>query len=405
MHKSVKLAIGYTTGTHVLVHMLELTYGVVLISIRPEFGASEVVIGALANVLGLTFGLTSLPAGFLADRIGERRLLVICCVGMALAALGTGLAPNVIVLGVMLGLLGMAMGIFHPAATTYVARIAPRRGLAFGLLGVGGSLGLALGPICAGAAAAAMGWRAAYFVLAVPALLLAVALLTTRPDTQAASAAEGTAPGPPAAGFWRTLKPVAPLIILIILAQILAGLIYRGVVTYLPTHLSEMMNLGGMEMDSLIRAGLFTTVVLAFGVIGQFGGGYLGDHFRREKLAVISALVSMVMLLAMGLWQGWGLLLASMGFAVFYFMGQPVYNSLIADYTPESIRGRIYGLSFFAGFGLGSFSASLSGYVVEKLDTGWVFLIAAAFSAVMLGIALTLWYKTRHKRAGDYVIS
>jgi MFS transporter, FSR family, fosmidomycin resistance protein len=397
MRKSVKLSIGYTTAAHTLVHMLELTYGVVLISIRPEFGVEEVVLGALANVLGFTFGLTALPAGFLIDRIGERRLLVICSFGMALAAVGTGLAPNVIVLGVMLGLLGMSMGIFHPAATTFIARIAPRRGLGFGLLGVGGSLGLALGPICAGAAAAAMGWRAAYFVLAVPALILAILFLTTRPDPENVTTEES--PAPPVVNFWRTLKPVAPLIFLILMAQVLAGLIYRGVVTYLPTHLSDMVNIGDGGLSSLMRAGVFTTVVLAFGVIGQFGGGYLGDHVRREKLAVISALVTLGMLMIMGLGQGWGLLLGSMGFAVFYFMGQPVYNSLIADYTPESIRGRIYGLSFFAGFGLGSFSASLFGYVVEKLDTGWVFLIAAVFSALMLVITLTLFYKARHRKS------
>lgn len=402
MQRSVKFAIGYTTGAHTLVHMLELTYGVVLISIRPEFGAEEVVFGALANVLGFTFGLTSLPAGFLADRLGERRLLVICTFGMALAALGTGLAPNVIVLGVMLGLLGMSMGIFHPAATTFIARIAPRRGIGFGLLGVGGSLGVALGPICAGAAAAAMGWRAAYLVLAIPALVLAVLFLTTRPKTETTETDTPAAVTPPRVNFWRTVKPVAPLIILILLAQILAGLIYRGVVTYLPTHLSDMVSLGGGELGSLMRAGAFTTLVLAFGVFGQFGGGYLGDHIRREKLAVISALVSLLMLVVMGLGQGWGLLLGSMGFAVFYFMGQPVYNVLIAEYTPESIRGRIYGLSFFAGFGLGSFSASLFGYVVEKMDTGWVFLIAAVFAALMLVITLILLFKARQRQAGRH---
>ena len=324
---------------------------------------------------------------------------------MALAALGTGLAPNVIVLAVMLGLLGMSMGLFHPAATTFIARIAPRRGFSFGLLGVGGSLGLALGPICAGVAAAAMGWRAAYLVLAIPALVLAVLFLTTRPKTETPKTNAPAAPSLPSVNFWRTLKPVAPLIILILLAQTMDGLIYRGVVTYLPTHLSNLVNLGGGELSLLMRAGAFTTVVLAFGVLGQFGGGYLGDQVRREILAVVSALVSLLMLVLMWLGQGWGLLLASIGFAIFHFMGQPVYNSLTADYAPESIRGRIYGLSYFASFGLGSFSASLFGYVVEKLDTSWVFLIAAVFTALMLAIAITLLYKTRQRKIERQVIS
>ncbi len=397
MNRSEKLAIGYTTLCHMLVHMLELTYGVVIISIRPEFQVEEVIIGLLANVLGFTFGLTSLPAGYLADRLGQRRLLAVCAGGMAIAAVATGLAPNVLVLGIALGFLGMAMGIFHPTAATFVSRLS-RPGLGYGLLGVGGNLGLALGPITAGAVAVLWDWRGAYFVLAVPALILAILFVAARPDSNSPDASEVAAKTPGRAEVWALFKPVAPVIGLLIVAQLLNGLVYRGTMTYLPTHLGNLVDIGGGGLDNLMRAGAFTTVALLFGVFGQFSGGYLSERYRREKLVLIIALVSVPLLLGIGFSRDWGLLLLAIVFAFFHFMAQPVFNGLVAAYSPAPIRGTMFGVIFFFSFGLGSFAASLFGYVVDRLDTGWVFTISAFFELLMMFAIIALLYRLRRRR-------
>ena len=41
-------------------------------------------------------------------------------------------------------------------------------------------------------------------------------------------------------------------------------------------------------------------------------------------------------------------------FALVHFMNQPVYNSLIANYTPRKWRSLCYGFSFMTSFGVGS---------------------------------------------------
>jgi len=76
--KFEKQAITYTAACHGLVHILELTYGAVLIGIAQEFGASLFALGTLANIMGFAFGIMALPVGLLADRISERRLLMLC---------------------------------------------------------------------------------------------------------------------------------------------------------------------------------------------------------------------------------------------------------------------------------------------------------------------------------------
>jgi len=369
-------AIAYTSACHGLVHVLELTYGAVLIGIAQEFGASLLVLGVLANVFGFAFGVTALPSGYLADRVSERHLLMVCCLGMAIASIAMGLSPNIYVLGVALLVLGLALGIYHPTGAAFITRITTHRGLGFGYLGIGGSIGVAAGPILAGAIASFWGWRASYFVFAVPALFLAFMFylfarieIPTFKQPTAESGAENV-----------SLRPVLLPLILIFCIQVLNGFIYRGIVTFLPLYFSERIQFTFLNMDSLLIAGSFTTIALIFGVGGQFLGGYLAERRRRESLALIITLIVTPLLVAMASSSGLPLLGAAITFAFFSFMGQPVYNCLIADYCPPSWRGRMFGISFFCNFGIGSFSAPLLGYIADQFGTSWVFMVSAGFS-------------------------
>jgi MFS family permease len=161
-------------------------------------------------------------------------------------------------------------------------------------------------------------------------------------------------------------------------------------VTFLPTHLSASVNTGLAGIDPIMLGGSFTTVALLFGVFGQFTGGYLSDRRRREMLALVSLGVSVPALL--GVWGFGGALLlgAAATFAFFNFMSQPVFNALIADYCPDSWRGRMYGIYFFCAFGVGSFSASALGYVVEAQGVRTVFLVCAGIGVLSVAFIVPL---------------
>jgi len=386
MEKFEKQAIAYTSACHGMTHILELTYGVVLVSIAQEFGASLFVLGVLANILGFTFGLSALPAGFLADRLGERHLLMLCCLGMGIASVAIGLSPNIYVLGVALAVLGLVLGIYHPTGAAFAARVASQRGLAFGYLGVGGNIGQASGPLLTGIIASFLGWRAAYFVFAVPAFFLA-AMFFFSARTEVRFTQQ------PATGIGLekpSLRPVILPLALILCAQVLNGFIYRGTVTFLPLYLSQRIHLDFLNLDSVLIAGSFTAIALGFGVGGQFIGGHLLERKRHESLAFAVVLIAIPLLVAMGNSEGLALLMAACAFAFFYFMGQPIFNCLIADYTPTEWRGRMYGIFYFCAFGIGSFSASLLGYVADRFGTNWVFMAAAGFGLLVLICTIVL---------------
>jgi len=389
MERFEKQAIAYTSACHGMVHVLELTYGVVLVSIAQEFGTSLFVLGVLANVLGFALGATALPAGFIADRIGERRLLILCCLVMGVASIAVGLSLNIYMLGTALAVLGLALGLYHPTGAAFVARVASQRGLAFGYVGIGGNIGQALGPLLAGIIASFLGWRAAYFVFAVPAFFLAAMFfLSLRTETHF------TKQSTPEVGAERpSLRPVILPLVFIFGAQTLNGFIYRGAVTFLPLYLSQRIHLAFLNLDSVLIAGSFTAIALGFGVGGQFFGGYLSERRRHEGLALAIVLLVIPLLVAVGNSEGLVLLTAASAFAFFHFMGQPIFNCLVADYSPAEWRGRIFGLYYFCAFGLGSFSASILGYVADRLGINWVFMVAAGFG--LLSLIFTIFLLVR----------
>jgi len=380
LEKFEKQVVGYTSVCHSLVHVLELTYGAVLIGIAQDFGASLFILGVLANVMGFAFGAMSLPTGFLADRMSERNLLIFCCLGMGVSSVVIGLSPDIYGLGAGLLALGLALGIYHPTSAAFIARVVTQRSLGFGYQGIGGNIGLALGPILAGIIAAFLGWRAAYLIFAIPPLLLAVVFFFTmradKPNIQLSTDEVG--------GVETSWRPVIIALVIICTAQVLNGFIYRGLVTFLPLYLSQRINVSILNLDPVLIAGSFTTVALIFGVGGQFLGGYLSEHRRPDDIAFGLALLAVPLLLAVGNSQGMVLMLSAAGFAFFHFMTQPVYNSLLANYTPAHWRGRMFGIYFFCMYGIGSFSASILGYVADQLGLSWVFVVSAGFGLLVL---------------------
>jgi len=386
MKKVEKQVVAYTSICHALTHISELTYGVVLIGIAQEFGVGLFLLGVLSNITGFAFGIASLPSGFLADRVGERRLLMIFCLSSGVASIVVGLSSNIYVLGVALAILGLALGIYHPVGSAFIARATKHRGMAFGYIGVSGNLGVALGPILAGVIASALGWRAPYLIFAIPAFLTAGFLYSfTRTEIP---------PVPEATTEVNTGRTSSRLIILplvlIFIASAMNGFVYRGLITFLPLYLSQRLHFTFFNLDSMALAGSFTTIALIFGVLGQFLGGYLSDRRRCEVLALIVTVASTPLLLLMGRSEGLILMLAAIAFAFFHFMGQPIYNTLIADYSPAGWLGRSYGISFFCTFGIGSFSATFLGYTAEQLGISSVFVVMAGITLVALACFVLL---------------
>ncbi|WIV66242.1 MFS transporter [Natrialbaceae archaeon AArc-T1-2] len=144
-----------------------------------DLGAGPVVVGAIFAAPAAVRALGSLPAGYLADRIGRRRLIVGGAVlnGAAVIALALAWSPLSILL--LRALDGLGMAAKGPATTAYIGDTVPgeERGQAMGAYRTAGMLGLAVGPAVGGAIAFVGGHAAPFAVLGAATLCSALALV------------------------------------------------------------------------------------------------------------------------------------------------------------------------------------------------------------------------------------
>jgi predicted MFS family arabinose efflux permease len=371
----------YVAASHGLVHVMELTYPALLSRIEVDFGIRSVVSGGIATAFGWAFGSSAIPAGFLTDRLGSRQVIVYAFFGGSLMAVLAGLAPNEWFLAAALAGLGLMIGLYHPAGLSAVSQGIQQRGVALGLHGVAGNVGQALAPAIAVGLAILIDWRAAFFFVgglsAVLGLVMAFIRLPVHGEDEVLAA-------PVEETEEEDSKPNLAVPLLVVYAAfVLSGMVYRGAITFLPKHLEELVN------EDFGAA--FVTVALLMGAVGQLVGGSISERVPLERLAPVIAVLTIPALLLTALLSGAALVVLASVFVFLYFANQPVFTGLIADYSPPGRVGRSFGISFFAGFGLGSLGAVIAGAFVDQWDTGAAFLALTAIMAGTVIVTLVLW--------------
>lgn len=383
----------YISVVHGLIHTIEFSYAALLSRIDDEFGAGLFVLGIVANGFAFAFGFSALPSGLLVDRLGTRRVLLIAFTLAAGAALLVATSTNPVLLGLFLGLLGLSIGLYHPAGISFIAQATSRRGLALGWHGVAGNLGIAVAPVLAIGVAEAAGWRWAYVLLAALALVVALSLRVVRLEPDAAADPEPARDSvtPDAALPPRSRARALLPLLLVYGIFVMNGFVYRGSLTFLPLHIEEQLSISWFGLDEAWLASSLTTLALLAGAFGQLFGGVLSERHRLERLAVPLTFSMVPFLLLMGLTSGLPLVLFAALFVFADFSSQPIYTGLIADYTPEGALGRSYGISFFSAFGIGSLAATLAGFFADRWGTDSVFLALSGFMLITLTFALAIW--------------
>lgn len=158
-------------------------------NLQKDLHLSDAQIGLLLSAFIVVNGLISVPAGYLADRFRRNRTVGHTIVAWSAMSAGTAVMPNYASLLAVRGALGFGQAITEPCCASLLADYYPaeERGLAFSiqqvLLFVGFGLGVALG----GAIAAQWGWRAAFPIVSLPGMLIAVAAYRLREPKRGAS--------------------------------------------------------------------------------------------------------------------------------------------------------------------------------------------------------------------------
>jgi MFS family permease len=152
-----------------LVLPLSFTGGAVATpAIGRDLGGSPAALTWITNAFMLSFGSLLMAAGALADQFGRRRLFIL---GMALfvaVSLALSFAPTVAWLDALRAVQGIAAAASLSSGSASLAQEfeGHARTRAFSLLGTSFGVGLAFGPLLAGALIDAFGWRSIFVGIA-----------------------------------------------------------------------------------------------------------------------------------------------------------------------------------------------------------------------------------------------
>lgn len=149
---------------------------VLLPAIQSDFGLSYTVLGLVAASYDWGHASLLLLGGYLSDRYGKARIILVGLAWFVIASAATGLAPTFwSLIGLRLAT-GFAFGAYFVAGNSLLAEaFAPsERGRAIGLHYAGGSAGRFTIPLLAGAITISVGWRFAFLPLSLAAVVAAI---------------------------------------------------------------------------------------------------------------------------------------------------------------------------------------------------------------------------------------
>jgi len=371
--------LGTCGGAHFLHDGLSDALYVLLPLWAETFGLSLAQVGALKTIYSGAMASFQLPAGFLSERLGERRLLV---VGTFAAGIAYGLIAVVdgyLALAVLLLLAGLGSGVQHPLASALVARAyeAGGRRAALGTYNFTGDLGKMAAAGAAGLAVAVVGWQGTTAGFGMIAVAVGFALLIALHKLGA-----GAPPAPRTATEqpidrrdWGIRNPLGFRAISAI--GVIDSAVRYGFLTFVPFLLVEK----GARIEAV---GLAMALIFGGGAVGKLACGLLAERMGVIRTAVATELATA---LAIGVLPflplTWAMALLPLAGIALNGTSSVLYGT-VADFVDYERQSRAYGLFYTLGIGSGAAAPTIVGVLSDAHGvTVAMFALAAAALATL----------------------
>lgn len=349
--------------------------------LKDTLGVGYVELGFALTVFAVVSGLTQAPLGYIVDRIGARKILLLGLTlgGGALILLGLHLSYASLI--VCAALLGLANSVYHPAdyAILSVHMDEARMGRAFSIHTFSGFLGGAVAPAVMATLVATIGGPGALIVAGAVGPLVALLLIAMNvPDAGAAARDDDGARAPQP-------SVLTPAILMLTLFFLLLSMSSAGINNF---GLVALMSGYGATFST---ANLALTAFLGASAVGVLAGGYLADRTDRHgQLAALCFAVNAAVVLAIALVTLPPVLLL-IAMTTAGFLGgviAPSRDMLVRNAAPPGAAGRAFGI-VSTGFNLGGiFSPLLFGWIMDQNAPQWVFGASVVFILMTVILAV-----------------
>lgn len=362
---------------------------------RDQLMAAMAKTGSLATAFLLSYMLAAPIFGMLAERMSRWMLVAIAVAVWSLASGASGLAETFPLLVLTRCFVGIGEAGYGPAAPTMIAELYPveQRGTMLAWFYMAIPVGSALGYALGGAVSQHWGWRAPFFLVAPPGLLLASCCLLM-PAPRAAV----VTPRHPRATVadYRSLLGI-PSYVLATLGMAAMTFAIGGFSFWMPAYLHDAAHAGDLATVN-VRFGMITVVA---GLIATLAGGWLGDFLRRyvsgayfivsaAGIVVSAGFIVLMMQAADAGPSPSPLLWVWIALAVFFlFLNTGPSNTILANVTRPTVRANAFALNILVIHAFGdAISPPILGAIAGR---SWDAALSVVCGVMVLAGILWFW--------------
>lgn len=371
--------------------------------IAEEFHLSPLAMGGVMSAFFIGYAICQLPGGFLADKFGARKVMAGAIFWWSLFTVFTGWVGSLTTMIWIRVAFGIGEGVFPAASFKSLANWFPsnERGTATGLMMASNPLGVALAPLVVAVLLTAWGWRAAFFSLFVPGIIMVLLIWRLIPDNPAAK--KGISPQELAeiqgdsivkavdntaqVDFITVVK--VPAVWKSFLMLLFFNTTAWGFVSWLPTYLVKVR---GFE---IMKMGITASLPFLIGTVGFALGGWLNDKFKNHKKVplIASQIGCSIFMYLMYTVESSNMLILYQTLAggLLYTAGGMIF-ALPMSSISTAITGRAMGFINTAGQIAGFFSPIIVGYLVQisggSFNTAFLFLIGSMLAAALIATTI-----------------
>jgi putative MFS transporter len=404
-----------------------------------DIGLTGSVLPSLTSVYHLSTGMKSLasisssagvvigivPAGWLADRVGRKRVMIGGTIAYSILTFATGFAPGITAVITLRVLAGIAMGAVFPLPYAYAAELCPPgvRGKFTGIADTFLSVGYFLSPLLALVlipTAMSSGWRVMFFLGGIPIVFAALAwkFVPESPrwseakgriseadqvlrEIEARVEAERGEPLPPPPSYpVPDDRPDGPRARisgrrLAMLCTTFGGLffVFYSIQTFMPTVVNKM----GFTLTSAFA---FTAVIVLVSIPGKLAEAFLVERWGRRPVIILFGTVAAVAALAFGFTRGPAAVLAIGCVMSFFGIGvDPAVKVYTAESFPTPVRAT--GTAMTEGIGRlfsGVIGPALIPLLLDVAGVGAVYLIVGGVALVAVVTVALFGEETKSRR-------
>jgi MFS family permease len=358
--------------------------------VQREFGSTDQQMGALTTALFICYMVAAPLTGWLGDRFRRKPLIIAGAVLWSVATLGTAWVHGYWTLYVRHALVGVGeatFGIFAPAvlADFYPER---ERNRILSIFYLASPVGAALGYLAGGQLGTMYGWRAPFFICAIPGLLIAglYAVIGAEPVRGASDRVKATVSR---ATFWGLFTNGAFLTGTFGLATLTFAM--GGISAWMAEFLHRFAGLSVGKASTLMGASLVVD-----GIAGTLVGGWLAQRWLRtnHRALYLLSFWSVVLTLPCGVLLFFGPpkweipVLFVTEFFLFLNTGPlnaAIVNSVSAPVRAAAISVNLFCIHFFGDTWSPQIIGAISDRTNLRIGLGAT-LIFLVISAVILGL-------------------